>query len=323
MQVLEVKMHLTYAIMQAMLEWSDLRFFLAIWRTGTLSAAARKLKVNQTTVGRRLVALEEALAARLFDRTLDGHVLTASGERVLAIAQSMEDSIASIERTVVGEDVRLEGTVRLSTNEVVGQHYLVEHVDSFRTHYQGIHLELVIGTSPLNLLKREADIALRTSPGKPSAQQDIIARRLSDIGWGLYASSKYLRRVRATTPTTRSLAGHALIGYEGELAGLGAQKWLEENGSRATFVMHTNSIHQASYAVEAGVGVAALPCIMAPRLRNVERFSKQVIVTVGLWLLVHPDLLRSARVRAVMDHLVEHYGAGSPELAGKAPADGA
>ena len=307
--------------MQTM-EWSDLRIFLAIWRTGTLSGAARKLKVNQTTVGRRLAALEGALAARLFDRTLDGHVLTASGERVLGIAQSMEDSIAAIERTVVGEDVRLEGTVRLSTNEVVGQHYLVEHFDSFRTHYPGIHVELVTGKPSLNLLKREADIALRASHAKPSEQQDIIARRLTDIGWGLYASSKYLRRVRATTPM-RSLAGHSLIAYEGELAGLAAQRWLEENSNRATFVMHTNSVHQASYAVEAGVGVGALPCMMAPRLRSVERLSKQVIVTAGLWLLVHPHLLRTARVRAVMDHLVEQYGAGSPELPGKAPAGGA
>src|SRR5262245_50999646 len=131
--------------MHMMLEWSDLRFFLAIWRTGTLSGAARKLKVDQTTVGRRLVALERALAARLFDRTLDGHVLTASGERVLAIAESMEDSIAAIERAVAGEDVRLEGTVRLSTNEVVGQHYLLQHFDSFRTRYPGIHVELAIG----------------------------------------------------------------------------------------------------------------------------------------------------------------------------------
>ena len=157
------------------LEWTDLRFLLAIQRARTLSGAARKLGCDQTTVGRRLEALETALEARLFRRTPDGYFPTRDGEAALARAERVEDEVLSLEREVVGRDERPAGLVRLTTYESFGTAFLAPRLGELRTLHPEIDLMLNMDNRPLNLSRREADLAIR--PARPS-QQPLHIRRI-------------------------------------------------------------------------------------------------------------------------------------------------
>jgi DNA-binding transcriptional LysR family regulator len=171
-------------------------------------APRARSKSTRLLVGRRLVALEEALGARLFDRTSDGLQLTAAGERALAHVEQMEESAAALERAVAGEDARLDGVVRLATSETLAATFLVRALGAFHVRQPGIVLEVVTGASSVNLLKREADLAVRMT-SRPT-QANLIARKLAEMGWALYVA----RDLAARRPLSESLAAYPLIEEE-------------------------------------------------------------------------------------------------------------
>ena len=284
-----------------MLDWDDFRVFLSVARAGTLSAAARLLQVDQSTISRRLAALEETAGARLFDRTPKGYVLTVAGEAGRSRVEELESQALAVERQLLGQDSQPTGQVRLAASDSFAAWFLVPRLAPFHTRYPGIRLELVTGNQPVNLARREADISLRLSKPK---EPNLIARRLGQAAWSVYASSSYLSRYGKPSLRGR-LRGQRVVGLDPELRGTVGARWLAKQGSLALVSLTCNSLLSQAAAVVAGIGLGPLPCLFGDREPSLERVVPRTIGHHDLWLVVHPDLKSNARVRAVMDYLTE------------------
>jgi DNA-binding transcriptional LysR family regulator len=279
-------------------DWNDLRSFLAIARHGSLQGAARMLGVNHSTVFRRLNALEARLAVRLFDRSPRGYALTAAGEHMLASAERVEDEILGLKRRLLGGDVRLAGTLRVTTTDTLAHGLLGPHLRAFQTAYPEIELELITGNAFFDLSKREADVALRPSRHPGDA---MVGRRLAAIAVAVYGARVYLD-ARGRPGAVGDLAGHALITGDSSLAHLPATRWLERHARPDVTVLRCNSWLSQCVAARAGLGLAALPCFLGDRAPELVRVLPPEPSLAGeLWLLTHPDLRRTARVRAFME----------------------
>lgn len=295
-----------------MLDWSDFRIFLGVARAGTLSAAARLLHVDQSTVSRRLAALEATAGARLFDRTPSGYLLTASGEAVRGRIEALESHAIAVERQLLGRDASPSGQVRLAASDSFAAWFIVPRLPDLYARHPGLVVELVTGNQAVDLARREADISLRlTKPKEPS----LVARRLARAAWAVYASPGYLARRGAPSARGR-LRGHSVIGFDPELRGTVGARWLAKRGSLGTVVLTCNSLLSQAAAVAAGLGVSPLPCVFGDSAAEVERALPGTIGHHDLWLVVHPDVKGSARVRAVMDFLTEQVSSEAPLLSG-------
>jgi DNA-binding transcriptional LysR family regulator len=295
------------------LDWDDLRVFLGVARERTLSGAARKLRVDQSTVGRRLAALEAAAGARLFERTPVGYALTAAAEEVLASVQQIEAVALTVERKLLGQDTRVEGRVKLATSDSLATWFLMRHLPALRGAHPGVVIELVTGNQPVDLARREADVSLRLTKPK---QANLIARRLGIAAWAPYAAESYLRA--HGKPSARShYAGHDVIGFDPELAGTIGAQWLSKHAARARVALTTNSLTCHAQAVTAGLGVSPLPCLFGDNEPSLQRLAPGVFGHHELWLVVHPDLHESARVRAVLDFLTTLVRDQTALLSGK------
>jgi DNA-binding transcriptional LysR family regulator len=282
-----------------MLDWTDLRFLLAVARARTLSGAARKLGCDQTTVGRRIDALEKSLDRRLFRRTPDGYFATSEGEVALARAERIEDEVMSMEREISGRDERPQGQVRLTTYESMGQQFLAPRLGAFRQRYPEIELQLNMDNRPLNLSRREADLALR--PGKP-AQQELQVRKIGSVTAGLYAAPSYLKK-RGEPRTVAELSGHDII--DDEERNYRLSLWLHGLMRPGRVTLRCDSaIVQAEAAADGG-GIAVLYCYVGDGHRGLRRVLPDEGLTNDLWIAVHRDLQHAARVRALIDFLVE------------------
>lgn len=295
------------------INWNDLRYFLAIHRAGTLGGAARFLKVDQTTVGRRLTTLEEALGVRLFDRTPDGFELTTAGERVLANTTDLEERLGSMESAVLGGDARPEGTVRIATSENLAVPFLISRFLGVRTAHPGLELEIVTATASVNLLRREADIALRIAPRALPAQQNLVARKVAAITLALHATRAYLDS-HPEVNVADGLAGHEVV-LDGELAEAPPGRWITESAHAARTVLRVNSLLGAAAAAATGNVLAFVPCFMTELWPSLERASADGLDN-EVWLLVQPEVLRTARVRTVVDHVVAELDAAKDILRG-------
>ena len=286
--------------------------FLNIPRAGRLSAAARLLQVDQSTMSRRLAALEVAAGARLFDRTPDGYALTAAGEAVCSRIEDLESQALAIERQPLGQDARPTGPVRIAASDSFAAWFLVPRLGPLHQLYPGIRVELVTGNAAVNLARREADISLRlTKPKEPN----LVARRLGVAAWAVYASSAYL--ARHGKPTLRSrLRGHRIVGLDPELRGTVGARWLAKQGSLGEVALTCNSLISQAAAVVAGLGLSPLPCLFGDRERSLVRALPHSIGAHDVWLVVHPDVKSSARVRAVMDYVSDLVASAAPLLLG-------
>ena len=284
------------AKLQPMFNWDDVRYFLTLHRQGTLAAAGAALALDPTTVGRRLVKLEEGLGARLFDRTPTGYVLTEAGHRLLPRAERIEREALGVERDVAGEDQKLEGVVRLTATEMLTTRFIAPHLRRFRERYPEIQLELHCTNLDVNLARREADIALRLA--RPT-QEDLIIKRLSFIHLGLYASLDYITRFGLPKD---SLAGHQLILFANTRPFRRENDWLEARMDGAHVTLRSDSVSAIYSATVAGSGIALLPCLVADHDHHLKRVPLEGAPEPRqIWQAVHKDLRDSARIRAVLD----------------------
>src|SRR5690606_1175983 len=284
--------------MQGSGDWNDLRSFLAIAREGSLQGAARVLGVNHSTVFRRLNALEARLGVRLFDRSPRGYGLTAAGEQMLRSAERVEDEVLGVGGRLLGGDVRLAGSRRVTTTDTLVHGVLGPHLRAFQAAYPGIELELITGNAFFDLSKREADVALRPSRHPGDA---MVGRRLAALAVALYAARDYLAaRGRPASPD--ELAGHALITGDASLAHLHATRWLSRHVPTSASVLRCNvGVRQCARCADVLV-LAHLPGFLGDRWPEMGRVLPPDPALAGeLWLLTHPDLRRTARVRAFME----------------------
>lgn len=276
-----------------MTDWDDIRLFLELAREGSLSAAARRLKVDHSTVARRVAALEKHLDLRLFDRLARGYVLTEEGEALLGTAERMETEALALQRQASGRPT-MQGNVRISTSPMLASLFLVPRLVEFRRLHPEIRLALSGNNRVVDLNRREADLALRLT--KPS-ESGLIARRVGAIGFGFYASPRYLA---ATRPKE-----YGFIGYDGPMGQISQQRWMEQQLRGRPIVFLCSDMATMYHAARADMGVAVLPHFAGttdPQLRRVA--AETEAPDRDVWLLVHPDLRRAPRVRAAMDYLV-------------------
>jgi DNA-binding transcriptional LysR family regulator len=282
-----------------MLDWDDLRFFLAIVRTGSLSAAARELRVAQSTVGRRLASLEGGLGTRLLHRTPEGYVPTLAGEAILGQVERVEAEALAVERTVGGRDALLEGVVRVTAVETLASHVLAPTFCALQLGNPEIGIELLANVRHMSLAMREADIAVRLTRFE---QHDLIARRIGTMAYGLYASPAYLER-HGVPDFAAGCPGHRLVtGLDGaevpQIAG-----WLAEAAPRAVVALRTDSPEAQLQAALCGEGMACLPRLrgdaLGGGLRRLRPPSARAVAEI--WLAVHRDNRRTPRIRLVLD----------------------
>lgn len=290
--------------------WDDLRMFLAIARAESLSGAARTLGVNHSTVFRRIGAFEEKLGVRLFERLPSGYLLTHAGEEMYEGALRVEDEISGLSRKVSGQDLRLSGTVRVTTVDMLALWLLPWHFAAFRRAYPGIELEIAVSNAALNLTKREADVALRVGNEPP---ESLVGRRVGRLVFAIYGSSDYRAR-----RTAEDLGSHDWIGLDSDHAPLARRfaRFLPE----VRPVYRANSVAAAVALAKGGIGLAPLPCGLADMEPDLVRIGPlPEDFTLDLWLLTHEDLRRTARIRAILDFLAERLGHCADLLEGRRP----
>jgi DNA-binding transcriptional LysR family regulator len=298
-----------------MFEWDDARYFLAVHRAGSLSAAARQLGVNQSTMSRRLVALEARLRAKLFFRTREGFSIAPAGERLLAHAERMEDEAIAISREIAGQETRLTGVVRLTATDLFGARVITPLLVQFHALYPDIQLELDTDNRVRNLTKREADIAVRFGE---TAERGVVVRRVAEYRSALYASRGYLQR--RGTPRGGELTGHDILGFAEPVHRNVEAIWLEERASGARMVLRTADTEVQLRAALDGMGIAALPCYAADAEPDLVRIEPPPFVArLPITIAMHEDLRSTARLRACADFLADGIRARAQAILGEAP----
>lgn len=281
------------------LNWDDLRFLLALRRAGSLGAAARLLKVEPSTASRRLGSLEVALGAKLAARTPEGLVLNEAGIAASDLAETMERGIHELVGRIGGDDRRPEGIVRLATTESMAT-FLMRGLVPLREAHPMIQIDLVVSSAPLDLTRREADIALRlfreTNP-------TLIARKVCEIGWSVFASREYVERSGIVPGEGLELDGLAVVGYKDPVSRAPGPSWLTENTRPAQIVMSGDSVTSVVNAVRAGLGVSALPCFLVADHPTLVRLTPAVVARGEAFIVIPPDHRDTSRVRLVMDAL--------------------
>lgn len=283
----------------AALEWDDLRYVLAVAEARSLAGAARELRVNHSTVLRRIAAFEQQLALRLFERLPTGYVLTAGGEELVAAARSISGTVTELERRIAGQDLRLSGTLRITATDTLMGSILPDILAEFGAAHPGIALEVAVSNLMFNLTKRDADVALRTSDDPPAT---LVGRRVGKIAFAIYAAPAYLSQ-----HDRADLAEHRWIGPDDTLGGTSVARWMQAKLPKSEIVLRADSLLAMQQAAVAGLGLVALPCYLGdsvPALACVRRPISEM--ETALWILTHEDLRAAARVRAFTEFA---YGA--------------
>ncbi len=292
------------------MDWGDLRYFLAVARDGSTLAAGRRLRVSQTTVARRITALEAALDVRLFDRRASGYALTPVGDALLANAQRVESEAQALIDKAAATGRESGGVVRLTVIEIYAVTVLTPILLELRDAHPEIHIELDTGHEIRDLADGAADISLRTAVQPAGA--GLIGRRLRDDTWSIYCSRDYAEQ-HGRPSNRRDFADHRFIGG----GGYGVEEvygaWLRAHKLEHAVALHHDSITGLLAAVRGGAGVAGLPCLVADADEDLLRCLPPAKTDRGLWLLTHERLRHVPRIRTVLDFLAARLGRASAD----------
>jgi DNA-binding transcriptional LysR family regulator len=287
--------------------WDDIRLFVTVAQSGTVRSAARRLKIDASTVSRRIAALEQGMGVRLFERTGGGLRLTSAGKAVLQSGEKVDVELQDLARRMVGHDGRLEGVVRVT---FPGSFTRLVHtaIASFVERHPAIELELLTLDALLDIDGRQSDVAVRVM-GQPP--EHLVGRRVGALAGAVYASRGYLAR----HPEPLGSAEHSWVEWDARLAAKPALRWLADRFPDRRIVARGLSTADVAAAVVAGVGLGALPCIVADSEPTLVRlFDAPKESWSPVWLLTHRELKPAARVRVVMAHLEEALRALRPPL---------
>lgn len=284
--------------------WDDLRIFLAVARERSLSDAAAALEVSQPTVSRRLKELERRLSATLINRSAEGYTLTPAGEQILSLVEELDRGVSAVERQVAGTDTRISGKVTVAATTGLARLWLAARLRPLMAQEPDLDVDLCVGIDHSDLLRREADVALRF--GDPGSDQ-LVGRRLGQVYCGLYASPDYLA-ARGEPKTADELEGHVVIESARLIDDLVQVRALRRMAHGARARMTSDSVEVQLAAAEAGHGIVPLLTYMrhgAPTLKRILR--PHFDIPLDLWLLTHHDLRENARVRRVLDFVYERW----------------
>ncbi len=290
-----------------MKDWDDVRYFLAVARAGSVTAAAAKLGVNHSTVSRRIGAFETRLGVRLFERMPSGYALTPPGEEMLGDAQGVERDIATMSRKIASRDARMTGTLRITAPESILFVVIMPNIAKFCKIYPGIEIYITATPQILSLNNREADLAIRITNRPP---EGLIGRKLTGQRAAKYASRSYLEQRGLMSGAERSpgeipTGNHTWIGL---VAGKARPDWVNEHFPDARCAARLDSIFNLFEAAKAGLGIAELPCRIAsadPCLVRLPSFETEKYDDV--WILYHRDMRHMTRLRAFSDFLTKVF----------------
>ncbi len=284
-----------------MLDWDDLRFFLAVARRGTLAAAAKHLCVTQSTVSRRLISLQDGMGVRLLVRTGDGYVPTLAGESIRAHVERVEAETLAVERAVAGQDQRLEGLVRVASSQLLASHLLAPSFAALHALHPDILIE-ALPESEDDLTGRGVDIVARL---RRFESRELIVRKIGEIAFGLYGCVSYLIR-HGHPDVADGCPGHQLVTRLTDHEGSAQSAWLAENAARAHITLKADSYETQLRAASCGGGLALLPRFRADAEPALQRLSTTTSVpSAEIWLGVHHENRQVPRVRMVLDLIAE------------------
>lgn len=276
------------------MNWDDLRLFLAVARTGSISGAARQLDVQHSTVSRRIRAFEEKLGARLLERKKSGYELTPAGENIRDTATQIEREVLGVEGSLMGQDTNLVGPLRITAINNMASSVLMPMFARFSEYHPQVELHVIVSNHDASLSEREADVAIRLTN---SPTDTLIGKRLVTVASTVYGSRSYLRRMREQGGEPRWI-GVECCGFH--------KTWTKQSCHGATHNFISDDTLLTLSAIREGMGLSILPCFMGDTDPLLERYcDPDPAFNLGLWLLIHPDLKSTARVLAFRDFISE------------------
>jgi len=281
------------------LNWNDMRYFLALCRTGSMVAAANDLRVTHGTISRRLTALEETLQTRLFERTGKGCYPTPEAERLIPFAEQMESSAIYLEEHVAGGNQLLKGTIRIGAPDGFGNCFLAPRLGHFQDNNPGLEVELLAVPMYFSLTKREIDISITVE--QPTSG-NVVARRLTGYRLGLFASRSYLA-ARPEIHQKEDLRHHRIIGYIDDLLFDRDLGFMKEIFPHLKVQLRSTTVVAQRNAIAAGAGVGVLPYFLVDTPELVAVLP-EIFIERAYWLQVHPNSRELARLRATMDFII-------------------
>ena len=287
------------------LDWDDLRYVLAVARSGSLSGAARELAVRHSTMLRRIDAIEEKLQTRLFERLRNGYIATEAGDVMRRIAEQCEPLVAEAERRIIGGDTRLTGSIRVTTGTVVAQYLLPPALAQFHAAYPDIEVEVEGARERLDLSRREADLAIRMSSHVPD---HLVGRKLGEVRFRVYAwrDAPFLAAGKKPKlqPVAKLIQDYPWICFQRDERDRVYDRWMHANVPDASVVARADHFPTSLALLRTGMVVSLLPEFVS---RATEGGDGLVALSAPidalqspLWILTHPDLRNTARVRAFM-----------------------
>jgi len=285
------------------LDWDDLRFVLAVAEGGSLNAGAARLGVRHSTVLRRLDALEARLGARLFERRRQGYAPTDAGSLMVEQAAQMQPAIAALQRRILGRDLQLSGPVRLNCPHFAVQGLLPQALADFAKSQPGIQVELAQSSGLVDLSRRDADVALRLSAQVPD---HWVGRALGEVRFRVY--TRRLTGGRAPALQGLDSLRHTArwIGFEQGLDRRFFERWMNQQVPAAQVVFRVDQFNAMVALLRTGLGVGLLPEVLGRQATDLAPISEPITaLTTPLWLLTHPDLRRTARITALVQHLAQ------------------
>ncbi len=285
------------------INWQDLQYVLRVAQTGSIAAAAEALGVNRTTVLRRINQFEQTLDFRLFDRPGNTYVLAPGAEQLLASAIDVENSVDEIFRQVQGKTLQLEGEILVTTTDSILLSQLAPHLQSFQRIHPQIRVELRVSSYQMSLSRREADVAIR--PGK-TMPKELVARRLQKMEFGIFASPEYIEG-----NSSESIADHRWLGVEPPISASPPGVWLTDNIPAGNICLTADSFVALRCAAENHMGLTILPVELGEQSAGLRRVFRELpLVNNTLWIVTHPDIVRSTRVHRFIEHMCNAF-AGS------------
>lgn len=299
------------------LAWDDFRLVKAIADSHGLAGAAADMGVNHSTVFRRLGQIEEALGTKLFERHRSGYAPTPAGEEMVALSSRLDVDITTFTRRLAGKEIAASGELRVTTNDSLLIHLLTPIFGRFRRHHPAVQLDVVLTNQALNLSRRDADVAIRATDMPP---ETLVGRRAATLAWALYGRRS---EFDGAVPDVGELATtRDWVSLGENLAHVKAALFVRSHVAPERIAYRVNTVLGLAEAVEAGIGIGHLPCLIgdaAPALRRLSPPNPDF--AADLWLLTHPDLRHSPRVRVFLDFVAGEIAARRAEIEG-VPATG-
>jgi len=288
------------------MNWDDMRLFLAVARTGSISGAGRQLGVQHSTVSRRMRQLEEKLGARLLERKKTGYEITAAGEKIKLAAEHMESEILSVDGSVQGRDTRLVGPLRVTAINNMASSILMPMFAAFSRQHPEVELHIIVSNTDARLAQREADVAIRLT-NHPA--DSLIGTRAVTVASTIYGSRDYLATVRKQGARAKWLGVECCHFH---------RTWTKQQCDGQAHTFYSDDTLLTLAALKQGLGVSYLPCFMGDTEPQLERVGEpDAAHDLGLWILIHPDLKRTARVRAFREFILDEIRQQSTVFEGR------